>query len=87
MTAYQFNLPVRGDQLEAIGMVATEWSYLESIVEAAIWNLAYLDENSGAAITTHLNMPIRLDMLMTLFREHYGECEATHQLDKMCKAI
>jgi hypothetical protein len=53
MSGYKFNLPVKSDQLEAIGMVATEWAYLESIIEAAIWSLAWLDEDRGEAITTH----------------------------------
>jgi hypothetical protein len=86
--AYQFNLPVQRDQLEAIGMVAVEWAYLESVIEAAIWNLAGIySENTGAAITTHLGVPPRLDMLMTLFRLARGDGDEANQLDKMCKTI
>jgi hypothetical protein len=54
-------------------LVAAEWSYLESVVEAAIWNLSYTpDEDIGTAITTHLQWRARPDMLATLFE---SDCE------------
>jgi hypothetical protein len=85
---YEFMLPVRPDQLQAIGMVACEWSYLESIIEAAIWNLAYMvDEETGMAITTHLGMPQRLDMLLTLFHKRFGEGPDYDALRKHCGHI
>lgn len=87
MSDYTFNLPVRPEQLQAIGMVACEWSYLESIVEAAIWNLAGLHDDAGASITTHLGMPLRLDILMTLFRLHRDDGGEADRLDKMCEHI
>lgn len=88
MGDYRFNLPVNSDQLEAIGMVACEWSYLESIIEAAIWNLANLyEEETGMSITTHLGMPQRLDMLLTLFHQRHGESDDYKALVKHCEAI
>jgi hypothetical protein len=88
MADYEFNLPVKSDQLQAIGMVACEWSYLESIIEAAIWNLAGLyHEDIGMAITTHLGMPPRLDMLLTLYHQHHGDDDKYKALKKLCDNI
>jgi hypothetical protein len=86
--AYKFELPVRSDQLEAMGMVAAEWSYLESIIEAAIWNLAGLyDEETGMSITTHLGMPARLDMLLTLFHRRFRDGGDYEDLKQQCGHI
>jgi hypothetical protein len=68
-------------------MVASEWSYLESIVETAIWQLAPLAEDAGRAITTHLGMRARLHMLRTLFRLRFDDEEAAKKLDKLCDKI
>jgi hypothetical protein len=88
MSGYQFTLPVKSNQLEAIGMVAVEWAYLESIVEAAIWNLAYIwDNDTAASVTTHLGMPARLDILMTLFRLRTNDETQIKNLQKMCGNI
>lgn len=88
MTDYTFNLPVKPKQLEAIGMVACEWSYLESIIEAAIWKLSdFYDFDRAAAITAHLGMPTRLHMLETLFRLQHGDIDATRTLRKKCETI
>ena len=68
MSDYTSDLPVQPKQLEAIGLIAAEWSYLESVMEAAIWNLAYLpDEDVAAAVTTHLAWRPRSELLATLF--------------------
>jgi hypothetical protein len=68
MSTYTYDLPATPAQREAIGMVATEWQRLESIIDAAIWSLARVpNENIGRAITTNLNLPTRLDILKTLF--------------------
>ena len=65
---YTFDLPPRPDQLQAIGMVAVEWSYLESVMDVAIGNLASIHEQSSMeALTVHLPTKARLDMLATLF--------------------
>ena len=67
MNEYRFDLPVTAEQLQAIGMVAAEWWYLEGVVDAAIWQLAAVgDEETGHAITAHLTLPIRLGILATL---------------------
>lgn len=87
MTGYTYDLPPNREQLEAIGMVASEWARLESIVETAIWSLACLDEDTGQAITTHIGLPARLDILPTLFRLKHGDGPESTHLAKLCKKI
>jgi hypothetical protein len=87
MSAYIYNLPATPEQLQAIGMVATEWQRLESVIDAAIWNLAGLWEDVGLAITANLNVPTRLDMLRTLFHLQRGDGPANDQLSKYCHEI
>jgi len=67
MSDYHFDLPVDTDKLQAIGMVAAEWSYLESVIDAAIWTRSGVpNDEVGEAMTTHLNIRTRVDMLSTL---------------------
>lgn len=54
------------NHLNAIGLVATEWSYTEACLEFLIWELAGLDEKRGQAITTHLQSETRIQILQTL---------------------
>jgi len=71
MADYTCDLPVSEEQLAAIGMVAVEWSYLESVLDAAIWNTAqFWDRAIGEAITAHLSVRARVDMLATLLNLH-----------------
>jgi hypothetical protein len=78
MEARPSGLPLPSAQLEAIASVIVEWSYFESVLEVAIWSLAYLpaDEDIAAAITTHLPWRIRIQILATLFAR---ECERREQ--------
>jgi hypothetical protein len=87
MTTYTYDLPATPEQLQAIGMVAAEYSYLESIVETAIWQLALIDEDVGRAITTHARLPMRLHMLRSLFRLRSDDGDAAKTLDKLCEEI
>ena len=65
---YTFNLPPKPDQLEAIGMVAVECAYLESVIDYAIGWLAGVEHlDTLHAMTAHLTARHRLDMMSTLF--------------------
>jgi hypothetical protein len=84
-TEYKFDLPPRADQLEAIGMVAVEWSYLESVVDAAIGTLAsILEDDAMEVITAHLPFNIRLNMLTTLF---HLRCDAQTEIASYADAF
>jgi hypothetical protein len=87
MTGYSYNLPATSEQLQAIGMVATEWQRLESVVDAGIWSLAGVSEAVGLAITANLSVPLRLDMPRTLFHLQRSDGLANDQLSKMCHTI
>jgi hypothetical protein len=61
-----FDLPASPEQLEAVGRIAAAWSYLESVLEAAIWSLCVLEEPRGRALTTHMTLKKRIESLQTL---------------------
>jgi hypothetical protein len=84
MAAYTYDLPASDEQLKAVGMVAAEFSYLESIVETAIWAL---DEDTGREISTD-RMRARLKILRKLYRQRWPDDEAgAKKLDKLCEEI
>jgi hypothetical protein len=84
-TEYKFDLPPRADQLEAIGMVAVEWSYLESVIDGAIGTLAAIvDDAAMEAITTHIAFNTRLNMLTTLF---HLRCDAQPEIAPQAAAF
>jgi hypothetical protein len=84
---YRYSLPASKAQLEAIGMVASEWQRLEALINAAIWSLAWTGEEIGNAITAHLNVPNRLHILRTLFHLQYPDEDANKTLKKLCEGI
>lgn len=85
---YRYDLPASKAQLEAIGMVASEWQRLEAIINAAIWALLWRDEDTGNAITAHLNLPNRLAILRTLFHlQHSDDRGGNTTLKKLCEGI
>ncbi|MDP6785899.1 MAG: hypothetical protein QGI13_02115 [Rhodospirillales bacterium] len=51
---------------EGIGLVANAWAHLGGAVERIVWRLARLNDNKGAAITTHMGIKSRLDAACTL---------------------
>ena len=59
-------LPTTALHLEAVGMVAMEWAWLEIIVETAIWRLLRVRGRVGTAVTIHIAPRVRLDILLSL---------------------
>ncbi|WP_096458168.1 hypothetical protein [Sulfurifustis variabilis] len=57
------------EHIMAIGLLAAEWGYVESLVELLIWRLAKMPESIGYCITTHIGSVMRIDMLKTLAHE------------------
>ena len=47
---YTFDLPVVDDLLPAIGMIAVEWSRLDSVNEGAIGTTGYMTEGIAEAV-------------------------------------
>ena len=75
------------EHLKGIGQVALSWAYLVSGLERIIWRLAQLDDNDGIAVTTHLNMPMLLDMSNSLIDLHIGESKTKDEFKKLSKDI
>ena len=78
---------IPNEHLNGIGLVALSWAYLEGGVERIIWRLADLDDNDGIAVTTHLNMPMRLDMANSLIHLHISDPEFIKKFKKLAKHI
>jgi hypothetical protein len=55
------------------------------VVETAIWRLLDIDEDDGRALTTHVGMRDRLNMLRTLFR--LRRPDDAEKLDSLCEKI
>lgn len=81
-----FDLPASPEQLEAVGRIAAAWSYLESVLEAAIWSLCVLEESRGRALTTHMNLKMRIESLQTLLHV-LGDDESARELSRRRKRI
>lgn len=87
VAAYNYDLPAQKDQLEAIGKVVAEWSYMESLVDTAIWKFAYLDQDTGSAITAHITLPNRLFILRSLYDLFYKNSNLSKKLGSICENI
>jgi hypothetical protein len=84
-----------------IGRVAVEWTKAEAGIEAIIWAFLFINdwnvtspwhrEQEGRAITTHINMLLRVDVMLSLARtciEREGpELDAIEQITKDVRLI
>lgn len=67
---------VPDDYATEVGRVATQWGLLEGYLENCIWKLLRVNFSKGRAVTTHINLNLRLDMIATLLsvtRRHSKE--------------
>ena len=70
-------------QLEAIGRVAAEWSYFESMLEIGIWGMAGIDPKYRRALTTELSAIERLKIFSALAHQRLeGNRDALRRLDE-----
>ena len=69
------NDPLPDWYLREIGRVAVEWSKVEAALETIIWAFLFIDfeqtsawhrEPEGRAVTTHINLLLRVDMMLSL---------------------
>ena len=65
---------------QGVGLVANSWAHLEGIVERIIWRLARMDDNTGAAITTHIGIKNRLDAACALADLEFPDTPQTNRL-------
>ena len=73
------------DHILAIGLVAAEWGYVESTIEALIWALAGIDELKGYSITTHIGNVTRMDIINTLTTETIKDNELKTEITNAMK--
>ena len=52
--------------LKGIGTVAAEWTYVEIMLEALIWQVAGIDNERGYCVTTHITSETRINILESL---------------------
>lgn len=57
------------DQLQAIGIVAVESTYLEGDIEELIWHLAGLSYDNGKFFTDNLRLKARIELLGDLWKK------------------
>lgn len=57
---------VTDDYLKAIGLVISQWSTMEVILEQAIWQSARLRNDLGRIMTTQLQAQGKMDLLQTI---------------------
>lgn len=72
--------------LEAIGLVVTEWSHLESTVAQGIWGFTGIEEKIGRVLTTNLRMVHALNFLIRLGHTQLGPKER-QRLRNLAKKI
>jgi hypothetical protein len=67
--------PLPDPYLREIGRTAVEWSKVEAAIETIIWVFLFIDfqetspwhrEPEGRAVTTHVNLLLRVDMMLSL---------------------
>jgi hypothetical protein len=79
------NLPQ--DLLTAIGLVIASAAQTESIVDMAIAGSAGLDGEYGAAITTHMAMPLKLSVLRSIAEIRLDDLDHLDELDAILDGI
>jgi hypothetical protein len=75
-----YTLP--SNMLEAIGMVTACYAQSEAILQDAIAGCARVDFQTGKAITTHMAMPLRFDVLRAVGEINVDDLDALDELDE-----
>ena len=73
------NLPQ--DLLAAIGLMTTSAAHTESVVDEAIAGCLGIDYEFGQAVTTHMTMPLRFDVLRSAAELRIDDLDALDALD------
>jgi hypothetical protein len=75
------NLPQ--DLLAAIGLMTTSAAHTESCVDEAIAGCLGVDYEYGQAVTTHMTMPLRFDVLRSAAEIRIDDLDALDELDDL----
>ncbi len=74
-------------EIHAIGLVAAEWGYAESLLELLIWTLAGIDQNRGRSITTHIGSVTRCHIAATLANDNLTGEKVIETKERFLKII
>lgn len=84
MTYYDFdphNLPPK--LLAAIGLALTSYAQTERMIQDAIAGCLGVDSEYGAAVTTHMAMPLRFSVLKSVAEIRIDDLDALDELDDL----
>jgi hypothetical protein len=84
MTYYDFdpyNLPQK--LLTAIGLALTCYAQTERMIQDAIAGCLGVDQEYGAAVTTHMAMPLRFSILRSVAEIRIDDLDALDELDEL----
>jgi hypothetical protein len=62
----------KNGHFEAIGRVTVAWSALEGSLDMIVAQVSGVDFDTGRAITTHISLGIKLDIINTLLHEQHS---------------
>ena len=79
------NLPQ--DLLASIGLMAVSSARVEYLVEEAVAGCLGLSVEYGLAVTTHMNMKLRLDVLKSAAEMRIDDLEALDELEELANRI
>jgi hypothetical protein len=75
------------EQLQAIGSVAVETSYLEEWVEMLIWELCGFDENTGRIFTEKMMLDAKIGLLSDLLTPRIEDKETGAEFKEIFDSI
>jgi hypothetical protein len=79
------NLPQ--DLLAAIGLMTASAAHTESCVDEAIAGCLGIDYEYGQAVTTHMTMPLRFDVLRSAAELRIDDLDALDELDGLLERL
>lgn len=72
--------------LEELGKVTVTWSLLEWSLRLILWKLSGIDDNTGIAISAHVNFPTLINSVKSLVRLNYSH-EAIDEINSILSEI
>jgi len=71
------------EHLKVIGLIAVYWSFVERTVEMILWTLTPLKQLRAQAVTTHLGLRTRADIIRSLAHMSFPDTPTEQQLNNL----
>ncbi len=81
------NRPLPATHYTAIGEVAVQWSWLEYLVQIAIWQLLDVPRKEGRVVTSHMNIRPNLDVLAQLTERRVKDKTTAQEIEVLARKI